>query len=61
MPQIFHRSANHLARISLVEQPIQFSHLHHAGDDGIDLTLSKFVDNIAASIDGMSVVLLRRT
>jgi len=65
MPQIFHRSANTLARASLVglllvggglvgllmvlgrssyvtraqefvEQPLQFSHLHHVGDDGID-------------------------
>jgi hypothetical protein len=65
MPQIFRRSANTLARVSIggalllagglvgliivlgsssyvtragefVEQPIQFSHLHHAGDDGID-------------------------
>ncbi|OFW02829.1 MAG: cytochrome C [Acidobacteria bacterium RIFCSPLOWO2_02_FULL_68_18] len=65
MPQIFGRSANTLARASLVglllmaggligllmvlgrssyvtraqefvEQPIQFSHLHHVGDDGID-------------------------
>jgi hypothetical protein len=65
MPQIFHRSANTLARASLVgllllggglvgllmvlgrssyvtraeefvDQPIQFSHLHHVGDDGID-------------------------
>ena len=65
MPQIFHRSANTLARVSLVgllllggglvgllivlgrssyvtraqefvDQPIQFSHLHHVGDDGID-------------------------
>jgi hypothetical protein len=65
MPQIFRRSANTLARISIVgvlilagglvglliaigrssyvtraeefvEQPIQFSHLHHVGDDGID-------------------------
>ena len=65
MPQIFQRSANTLARVSIVgvllltagaiglliiigrspyvtraqefvEQPIQFSHLHHVGDDGID-------------------------
>jgi len=65
MPQIFHRSANTLARAGLVgllllggglvgllivlgrssyvtraqefvDQPIQFSHLHHVGDDGID-------------------------
>jgi len=65
MPQVFRRSANTLARASIVgglllggglvgllivigrssyvtragefiEQPIQFSHLHHAGDDGID-------------------------
>jgi hypothetical protein len=65
MPQIFKRSANSLARASLlgtvlvlgglialliaighssyvtraqeyIEQPIQFSHLHHVGDDGID-------------------------
>ena len=65
MPQIFKRSANTLARASIVgllllagglvgllivigessyvtraqeyiEQPIQFSHLHHVGDDGID-------------------------
>ncbi len=65
MPQIFKRSANTLARASIVgtllvaggllglimaigsssyvtraqeyiDQPIQFSHLHHAGDDGID-------------------------
>jgi hypothetical protein len=66
MPQIFKRSANALARTTLVtgvivlsvalwllmvviprsgyvtgasefiDQPIQFSHLHHVGDDGID-------------------------
>jgi hypothetical protein len=65
MPQLFHRSANSAARISLLgaailvtlgltvvfggarspnftnqyvvrDQPIQFSHKHHAGDDGID-------------------------
>jgi hypothetical protein len=65
MPQIFHRSANTLSKISLagilllvggliglamllgrssyvtraqeyVEQPVQFSHLHHVLDDGID-------------------------
>jgi hypothetical protein len=65
MPQLFHRSANSTARISLLavvvlatlgltvvfggvrspnftnqyltrDQPIQFSHKHHAGDDGID-------------------------
>jgi hypothetical protein len=65
MPQIFHRSANTLSKVSLVgllslvaglillamvlgrssyvtraneyiEQPIQFSHLHHVGDDAID-------------------------
>ena len=65
MPQIFHRSANTLSKVSLasilllvagliglamllgrsayvtraqeyVEQPVQFSHLHHVGDDGID-------------------------
>jgi hypothetical protein len=65
MPQIFHRSANTLSKVSLVgalllaggllalimaiggssyvtraneyvEQPIQFSHRHHVGDDGID-------------------------
>jgi hypothetical protein len=65
MPQIFHRSANTLSKVSLVgllsvvaglillamvlgrssyvtraneyiEQPIQFSHLHHVSDDGID-------------------------
>jgi Cytochrome c7 and related cytochrome c len=65
MPQIFQRSANTLAKVSIVgvlllaagtiglimvlgrssyvtraqeyiEQPIQFSHLHHVGDDGID-------------------------
>ena len=65
MPQIFHRSANTLSKVSLVgllsvvagllllamvlgrssyvtraneyiEQPIQFSHLHHGSDDGID-------------------------
>jgi hypothetical protein len=65
MPQIFHRSANTLSKVSLfgvlalvgslillamvlgrssyvtrqseyVEQPIQFSHLHHVTDDGID-------------------------
>jgi hypothetical protein len=65
MPQLFRRSANTLARASLVallllgggligllmvlgrssyvtraqefvDQPIQFSHLHHVGDDGID-------------------------
>jgi hypothetical protein len=65
MPQIFNRSANTLAKLSLalgllaaggaislliifgkssyvtranefVEQPLQFSHAHHVGDDGID-------------------------
>ena len=65
MPQIFHRSANTLSKVSLagillvaggliglamllgrssyvtraqeyVEQPVQFSHLHHVLDDGID-------------------------
>src|SRR5271167_1329869 len=65
MPQLFHRSANSTARISILavvilatlgltavlggvrspnftnqyltrDQPIQFSHKHHAGDDGID-------------------------
>ena len=65
MSQIFNRSANTLAKVSIlgilllvgglvglaillgrspyvtraqeyIEQPIQFSHLHHAGDDGID-------------------------
>lgn len=65
MAQIFHRSANFLARFSLLgvaavgglaltgvfvvarspyitnqrvtrEQPVQFSHKHHVGDDGID-------------------------
>lgn len=65
MPQIFHRSTNVLAKLSIfgsvffaggllwlmaalerssyntdayvsLEQPVQFSHKHHAGDDGID-------------------------
>ncbi len=65
MPQLFHRSTNTLARLSIVvgllvaggglmfvlefnrtpyvtqafvprEQPVQFSHRHHVGDDGID-------------------------
>jgi len=65
MPQIFHRSANTLSKVSIfgilslvgglvllaivlarssyvtkqqifVEQPIQFSHMHHVTDDGID-------------------------
>src|SRR5277367_5375352 len=65
MPQLFHRSANYTARMSILavvilatlgltavlggvrspnytnqyltrDQPIQFSHKHHAGDDGID-------------------------
>src|SRR5215210_4636847 len=65
MPQLFHHSANTLARLSIVlglliaggglmlvlefnrtpyvtqafvprEQPVQFSHKHHVGDDGID-------------------------
>ncbi len=65
MPQLFHRSMNTLARLSIViglllaggalwillqlsrspyvtqafvarEQPVQFSHKHHVGDDGID-------------------------
>jgi hypothetical protein len=65
MSQIFHRSANTLAKVTIVgllllvggllglvmafarssymtraqeyiEQPVQFSHLHHVGDDGID-------------------------
>ncbi len=65
MPQIFHRSTNAIAKLSIVsgvllatvvlltigaldrssyntgigveiEQPVQFSHKHHSGDDGID-------------------------
>ena len=65
MPQLFHRSTNSLARLSILlgiliaggsvtfllgvnrtpfitqafearEQPVQFSHKHHVGDDGID-------------------------
>src|SRR5499433_151962 len=65
MPQIFHRSANSISRLSVFggifiiagiawagaeiqrspyntrafvarQQPVQFSHKHHAGDDGID-------------------------
>ncbi len=65
MPQIFHRSANTLSKVSIfgilslvggpillaivlarssyvtrqhifVEQPLQFSHMHHVTDDGID-------------------------
>ncbi len=65
MPQIFHRSTNTIARVSIfgavfivagiivvlgtlvrssyatqvgapIQQPIQFSHKHHVGDDGID-------------------------
>jgi len=65
MPQIFHRSANSISRLSIFggifiiagvawagaeiqrspyntrafvarQQPVQFSHKHHAGDDGID-------------------------
>jgi len=65
MPQIFHRSTNTIAKVSIFggvfilsflvwalyelqassyntrafvarEQPVQFSHKHHAGDDGID-------------------------
>src|ERR671916_1662825 len=65
MPQIFHRSTNTLAKLSIFgglfilafvawavaeinrsswnpgafierEQPVQFSHKHHSGDDGID-------------------------
>jgi hypothetical protein len=65
MPQIFHRSANTISRVSIFgaiiilafitwalaeiqrspyntralvarQQPVQFSHKHHAGDDGID-------------------------
>src|SRR5271156_3401687 len=65
MPQLFHRSANYTARMSILavvilatlgltavlggvrspnftnqyltlDQPIQYSHKHHAGDDGID-------------------------
>ncbi|MEO7659774.1 MAG: cytochrome c3 family protein, partial [Pyrinomonadaceae bacterium] len=65
MAQIFNRSANNIARISMVmvvvlggtaffaytqiarssyltgrylekQQPVQFSHKHHVGDDGID-------------------------
>lgn len=65
MPQLFNRSANNLARLSIVagvvvvlvlawalaalnssayntgqflehQQPVQFSHKHHVGDDGID-------------------------
>lgn len=65
MAQLFHRSANNIARLSLVtaiilsgvaflvwtqlarssyltgryleiQQPVQFSHKHHVGDDGID-------------------------
>jgi len=65
MPQIFHRSTNTLAKLSIFgsifvllfvtwavaeinrsswntgafderQQPVQFSHKHHSGDDGID-------------------------
>ncbi len=65
MPQIFHRSANTLSRVSIfgalffvagvltalgiffrspyetgvgvaIQQPVQFSHKHHVGDEGID-------------------------
>ncbi len=65
MPQVFHRSTNSIARVSIfgavfivagilvvlgivvrssyatevgapIQQPIQFSHKHHVGDDGID-------------------------
>src|SRR5499433_3141887 len=65
MPQIFHRSANSISKLSIFggifiiaaiawagaeiqrspyntrafvarQQPVQFSHKHHAGDDGID-------------------------
>lgn len=78
MPQLFHRSANTLARLSIIvgllvaggglmfvlefnrtpyvtqafvarEQPVQFSHKHHVGDDGIDCRYCHTTVETAAS------------
>jgi Cytochrome c7 and related cytochrome c len=78
MPQLFHRSSNTLARLSIVivallaglslwllleanrtpfvtgafvarEQPVQFSHKHHVGDDGIDCRYCHTTVETAAS------------
>ncbi len=78
MPQIFHRSTNTLAKLSIFgglfiigfatwclaeinrsswntgafverEQPVQFSHKHHAGDDGIDCRYCHTSVEISAS------------
>ena len=78
MPQLFHRSMNTLARLSIVvglllaggalwlllelsrspyvtqafvarEQPVQFSHKHHVGDDGIDCRYCHTTVETAAS------------
>jgi Cytochrome c7 and related cytochrome c/Cytochrome c3 len=78
MPQLFHRSTNTLARLSIVivallaglllwllleanrttfvtgafvarEQPVQFSHKHHVGDDGIDCRYCHTTVETAAS------------
>src|SRR5262247_1507964 len=78
MPQLFTRSTNTLARLSIVvgvllaglvlgllleanrspfvtkafvarEQPVQFSHKHHAGDDGIDCRYCHTTVETAAS------------
>ena len=78
MPQLFHRSTNTLARLSIVlgvllaggalwlilelgkspyvtqafvprDQPVQFSHKHHSGDDGIDCRYCHTTVEVAAS------------
>ena len=78
MPQLFHRSTNTLARLSILlgiliagggvtfllgvnrtsfitqayearEQPVQFSHKHHVGDDGIDCRYCHTTVETAAS------------
>jgi hypothetical protein len=78
MAQFFHKSANNIARISMVvvavlavvaffvymqiarssyltgryleiQQPVQFSHKHHAGDDGIDCRYCHTTVETAAS------------
>lgn len=84
MPQIFSRSANTLAKLSLavgllaaggaislliifgrssdvtranefIEQPLQFSHAHHVGDDGIDC---RYCHTTRASVDGGVITVL---
>src|SRR5512145_1317208 len=78
MPQVFHRSANTISKVSIYgaiiilafitwalaeiqrspyntrafvarQQPVQFSHKHHAGDDGIDCRYCHTTVETAAS------------